>query len=151
TIEIKRAPHDAFFRDILRRQESSLLFNNNCGGANSYYFDRHGDAPFMRPASGLELWWHSRHFDLDDYSFARPRRPSRAPAKAAAAVAIAAGAVLGCSSTRSADVPPCALDVCGGECVDTSSDPAHCGACDRACTPAASCSVRACACPANFM
>ncbi len=72
TIEIKQAPHDAFFKDILRRQKNSLLFNNNCEGANSYYFDRHGDAPFMRPSSGVELWWRSRHFSLDDYAFTRP-------------------------------------------------------------------------------
>jgi len=71
TIEIKRAPHDAFFRDILRRQSSTVLYNNNCTGSNSYYFDHHGDAPFMRPSSGLELWWRSRHFDLDHYRFSR--------------------------------------------------------------------------------
>jgi len=69
TVEIKRAPHDAFFRDILRRQSSTVLYNNNCAGSNSYYFDHHGDAPFMRPSSGLELWWRSRHFDLDHYRF----------------------------------------------------------------------------------
>jgi cation diffusion facilitator CzcD-associated flavoprotein CzcO len=72
TIEIKRAPHDAFFRHILGRQRSSLLYNNNCDGANSYYFDHHGDAPFMRPSSGLELWWRSRHFDLEHYRFSQP-------------------------------------------------------------------------------
>jgi cation diffusion facilitator CzcD-associated flavoprotein CzcO len=69
TIEIRRDAHDAFFRATLRRQRNTVLFNNDCANANSYYFDRHGDAPFMRPASGLELWWHSRHFDLAHYSF----------------------------------------------------------------------------------
>lgn len=29
--------------------------------------------------------------------------------------------------------PPCALDECGAECVDTQITSAHCGACDRAC------------------
>jgi cation diffusion facilitator CzcD-associated flavoprotein CzcO len=72
TIEIRREPHDAFFRHILRRQESSLLFNNNCASSNSYYFDHHGDAPFMRPSSGLELWWRSRYFELDHYRFSQP-------------------------------------------------------------------------------
>ena len=69
TIEIKQEPHDAFFRDVVRRQKNSVLFNNNCSTANSYYFDHHGDAPFLRPSSGLELWWRSRHFNLDDYQF----------------------------------------------------------------------------------
>ena len=69
TIEIKRAPHDAFFADVLERQRDTVLFNNNCATSNSYYFDHHGDAPFMRPCSGLELWWRSRHFDLEHYQF----------------------------------------------------------------------------------
>ena len=69
TVEIKRAPHDAFFRDVLARQHNTVLYNNNCASSNSYYFDHHGDAPFMRPSSGLELWWRSRHFDLDHYRF----------------------------------------------------------------------------------
>ena len=69
TIEIKQAPHDAFFRSILARQRNTVLYNNNCTSSNSYYFDHHGDAPFMRPSSGLELWWRSRRFDLDHYRF----------------------------------------------------------------------------------
>jgi cation diffusion facilitator CzcD-associated flavoprotein CzcO len=73
TVEIKRAPHDAFFRSVLRRQHNTVLYNNNCSSSNSYYFDHHGDAPFMRPSSGLELWWRSRHFDLDHYRFSGGR------------------------------------------------------------------------------
>jgi cation diffusion facilitator CzcD-associated flavoprotein CzcO len=69
TIEIKRGPHDKFFRSILARQRNTVLYNNNCQGSNSYYFDHHGDAPFMRPSSGLELWWRSRYFNLDHYRF----------------------------------------------------------------------------------
>ena len=53
-----------------RRQRNTVFFNNGCGTANSYYFDHHGDAPFIRPSSGLELWWRSRHFPLSDYRFA---------------------------------------------------------------------------------
>ena len=69
TIEINQEPHDAFFRDVVRRQKNSVLFNNNCSTANSYYFDHRGDAPFLRPSSGLELCWRSRHFNLDHYQF----------------------------------------------------------------------------------
>jgi cation diffusion facilitator CzcD-associated flavoprotein CzcO len=68
TVEIRQEPHDAFFRDVLRRRKNSV-FLNNCSAANSTYFDRHGDVPFLRPSSGLELWWRSRHFNLDHYCF----------------------------------------------------------------------------------
>lgn len=39
------------------------------GWPNSYSFDRHGDAPILRPASGLEMWRRSRTFDLDHYEY----------------------------------------------------------------------------------
>ncbi len=68
-IEVKQRAHDEFFADILKRQTNTVFFNNNCSSSNSYYFDKHGDAPFLRPASGLEMWWRSRHFPLDDYLF----------------------------------------------------------------------------------
>jgi cation diffusion facilitator CzcD-associated flavoprotein CzcO len=69
-VEVRQEPHDRYFADMLRRQQNTIFFNNNCGPANSYYFDRHGDAPFLRPATALESWWRSRHFDLDDYAYA---------------------------------------------------------------------------------
>jgi cation diffusion facilitator CzcD-associated flavoprotein CzcO len=72
-VEVEREPHDAYFARILRRQQSTVFFNNDCSGANSYYFDRRGDAPFLRPSTGLEMWWQSRHFDLDHYRFETPR------------------------------------------------------------------------------
>lgn len=68
-VEVKQQAHDAYFAEILRRQTHTVFFNNNCSSANSYYFDKHGDAPFLRPASGLELWWRSHHFPLSDYRF----------------------------------------------------------------------------------
>jgi len=39
--------------------------------------------------------------------------------------------------------------VCGGGCVDTSRDPAHCGVCDRGCLNGTSCVAGACAYPRN--
>lgn len=69
-IEVRRQAHDDFFAEVQRRQRNTVFFNNGCGSANSYYFDHHGDAPFIRPSSGLEFWWRSRHFPLSDYHFA---------------------------------------------------------------------------------
>jgi cation diffusion facilitator CzcD-associated flavoprotein CzcO len=70
TIEIRQEPHDAFLRDVLRRQGDSVFRGGHCSPADSPYFDRHGDVPSLRPSLGLELWWRSRHFDLDHYRFA---------------------------------------------------------------------------------
>jgi cation diffusion facilitator CzcD-associated flavoprotein CzcO len=68
-LAVRQDAHDAYFQEILRRQRDTVFFNNNCGAANSYYFDRHGDAPILRPASGIEMWWRSRTFDLDHYEY----------------------------------------------------------------------------------
>ncbi|WP_203217388.1 flavin-containing monooxygenase [Nocardia arthritidis] len=68
-VEIRQGPHDAYFADILRRQRNTVFLAANCAAANSYYFDRHGDAPMLRPASGPEMWWRARHFPLKHYRF----------------------------------------------------------------------------------
>jgi hypothetical protein len=49
-VEIRRDVHDRYFEDIQRRQQNTVFLNHNCGDSNSYYFDRHGDAPM--PADG---------------------------------------------------------------------------------------------------
>ncbi|HWE33172.1 MAG TPA: NAD(P)/FAD-dependent oxidoreductase [Solirubrobacteraceae bacterium] len=69
--EIRRVPHQRHFEHTLRRQQNTIFFNNGCGTANSYYFDAHGDAPFLRPSTALEAWWRAHHFDLDNYRFER--------------------------------------------------------------------------------
>ncbi len=84
--EIRQEPHDRFFEDILRRQQNTIFFNNGCGTANSYYFDAHGDAPFLRPSLAVEAWWRARHFDLDDYRFERIEEPLESPRAPAATV-----------------------------------------------------------------
>lgn len=68
-VEIRREVHEAYFDEIKQRQLSTVFYNNHCAGSNSYYFDRHGDAPFLRPSSGLELWLRSRYFPIGNYCF----------------------------------------------------------------------------------
>ncbi len=70
-VEITQKAHDDHFEMILRRQKDTVFFNNDCSGANSYYFDQHGDAPFLRPASSYEMLWKSRHFPMRHYHFTR--------------------------------------------------------------------------------
>jgi hypothetical protein len=48
-----------------------MFLNPACAGANSYYVDEHGHAPFLRPTSGANAWWAQRRFPLDHYEFAR--------------------------------------------------------------------------------
>ncbi|WP_406384609.1 flavin-containing monooxygenase [Streptomyces sp. NBC_01618] len=69
---VRPEKHDRSFRRVLRRQPNTVFAHDSCRGANSYYFDRYGDAPAVRPAATYEAAWRARHFDLDDYRFDRP-------------------------------------------------------------------------------
>jgi cation diffusion facilitator CzcD-associated flavoprotein CzcO len=69
-VEVSAEANRRYFEEMLSRRGRQVFFTNNCAGANSYYFDKRGDAPF-RSATTLEVAWHSAHFDLDDYRFSR--------------------------------------------------------------------------------
>jgi hypothetical protein len=68
-VEVKQDATDRFFAFVERRMAKSLWYTSNCATANSYYFDHHGDVPFMRPTSGRQAQRASKRFPLDDYSF----------------------------------------------------------------------------------
>ena len=69
SIEIRQQSHDQYQKKVLKREKNNVMFNNDCAGSNSYYYDNNGDAAYLRPSSGLEMWWHSRHFPLGNYQF----------------------------------------------------------------------------------
>ena len=80
-IEVTAAANARYLADMLSRRGRQIFFQGRCAGANSYYFDAHGDVPF-RASTTLEARWRSGHFDLDDYTFEevaseRPRPEER--------------------------------------------------------------------------
>lgn len=68
-VEVTREANDRYFAQQLGRRHRQIFFQGNCGTANSYYFDSHGDAPF-RASTTLEARWRSTRFPLSDYAFA---------------------------------------------------------------------------------
>jgi cation diffusion facilitator CzcD-associated flavoprotein CzcO len=68
-VEVKQQATDQFFEFVQQRMTTSLWFSSNCATANSYYFDHHGDVPYLRPTSGRQAERASRSFPLDDYSY----------------------------------------------------------------------------------
>jgi cation diffusion facilitator CzcD-associated flavoprotein CzcO len=67
--EVREKAHREYFEKMQRRMPNTLLFTQDCTKANSYYYDRHGDSPLIRPAPGIEQWWRSRFYDLNDYAY----------------------------------------------------------------------------------
>jgi cation diffusion facilitator CzcD-associated flavoprotein CzcO len=68
-IAVRREPHDAYTAKMREKMAHTVFAQPGCAHANSYYFDRHGDAPFLRPEGGIRLEWASRSFSLDDYEY----------------------------------------------------------------------------------
>ena len=69
-VEITPEANRRYFESVLARRDNQIFFQGSCANANSYYFDKHGDAPF-RPSLSLEAAWRSARFDLGDYAFAK--------------------------------------------------------------------------------
>ena len=91
-VEIGQGPHERYFQDVQRRQQNTVFPNHSCASSNSYYFDKHGDAPMLRPSTTMEMLWRAKHFPMMHYRFSRAQAgstadlPDRATAGAAAFV-----------------------------------------------------------------
>ncbi|MEV6558183.1 NAD(P)/FAD-dependent oxidoreductase [Nocardia sp. NPDC051756] len=68
-VEVREHAADRWTSWAVERMSHSLWAQGNCGSANSYYYDHHGDTTFIRPMSARETWRAARTFDLDDYDF----------------------------------------------------------------------------------
>ena len=68
-VEVGSEAADRWTRFAVERLGRSLWQTGSCATSNSYYFDRHGDTPFLRPTSSTQAWRASRTFPLDDYVF----------------------------------------------------------------------------------
>ena len=79
SVEVRQEATDRWTSVMRQRLGTSLFNTNNCGSAHSYYFDHHGDTPFLRPTSAAAARRASTGFNLDDYAFATIDAPT-APA-----------------------------------------------------------------------
>jgi hypothetical protein len=76
-IEVSEEATDRYHQRILGNLERSVWKQPSCGLSNSYYFDHHGDIPYLRPTSGRAAQKAARTFPLSDYRFERLDRPER--------------------------------------------------------------------------
>jgi cation diffusion facilitator CzcD-associated flavoprotein CzcO len=72
-VEVTEEAAERWTRFAVERLARSLWHTGSCEGANSYYFDHHGDTPFLRPTSSRQAWRAARTFPLDDYAFSAIR------------------------------------------------------------------------------
>lgn len=70
-VEIKQEEHDRYFENVQKRQANTVFYHNNCAAANSYYFDKHGDAPMVRPSTSIEMLIRANFLPMNHYRFQR--------------------------------------------------------------------------------
>ena len=70
-VEVTPEATDRFFAMVEGRLEHSLWKTGNCATANSYYYDHHGDTPYLRPTSSWQARRAAANFPLDDYRYER--------------------------------------------------------------------------------
>lgn len=63
-IEVKKKAHEKDFRRVQKNTRFTIFTVGNCATSNSYYFDRHGDSPTIRPSMGFVHWLSSRLFKI---------------------------------------------------------------------------------------
>ncbi|MFF2555983.1 flavin-containing monooxygenase [Nocardia sp. NPDC058058] len=75
-VEIRREPHDRYWRKSLRRHRNALWLNNDCESSNTYYINAQHDVAAIRPGTHAGMWWANKHFPLDDYAYSTLAAPS---------------------------------------------------------------------------
>jgi len=68
--EVTQEANDAFLDRMTERLGDSIFTLGNCGPANSYYFNPHGEATLLRPSSTLNAIKEAQSFPVEDYTFA---------------------------------------------------------------------------------
>lgn len=69
SFEVKQEANDAFLKDMRSRMDSTVFMSGNCGSSNSYYFNQHGEALFLRPTPTFVSLRKAATYPLTDYQF----------------------------------------------------------------------------------
>lgn len=74
-VEVRRSYHDRYLALMHKKARNTLFQNGPCQGANSYYFDRHGDASLPTPFAPIWRWFRVRVTGLQSHRFEREIPP----------------------------------------------------------------------------
>jgi cation diffusion facilitator CzcD-associated flavoprotein CzcO len=69
TFEVTEAANTEFLARMRDRVEATVFNLGDCSGANSYYFNQHGEATLLRPTSTSNSLREAGRFPLDAYRF----------------------------------------------------------------------------------
>lgn len=69
SFEVAPAAKQRFMDQMRKNAANTVLVTGNCSGANSYYFNQHGDAALLRLTSASRGMSQARTFPLSSYHF----------------------------------------------------------------------------------
>lgn len=69
TFEVTEEANTAYLDRSTRALDSSVFYAGDCSGSRSYYFNQHGEATLLRPASTLSTLREMSSFPLEDYTY----------------------------------------------------------------------------------
>jgi hypothetical protein len=67
--EVTEDANEEFLARMRDRVEDTVFNLGDCTGANSYYFNQHGEATLLRPTSTSNALREAGRFPLDAYRF----------------------------------------------------------------------------------
>lgn len=67
--EVTDEANDEFLRRMTEKVGDSIFALGDCGPANSYYFNPHGEATLLRPSSTASAFREAGTFPVDDYAY----------------------------------------------------------------------------------
>lgn len=70
TFEVTESANTEFLGRMTEKLQDSVFYRGNCSGANSYYFNQHGEAALLRPTPTLSGLREAGRFPLEDYTYA---------------------------------------------------------------------------------
>ncbi|GAB3280869.1 NAD(P)/FAD-dependent oxidoreductase [Actinocorallia lasiicapitis] len=69
SVEVRPEPTERWTAAMRERLTGSVFAGATCATAHSYYFDHHGDTPYLRPTSSAQARTASATFPLDHYAY----------------------------------------------------------------------------------
>jgi cation diffusion facilitator CzcD-associated flavoprotein CzcO len=68
-VEVTEQANRDFRAKMIENMDGTVFVRGNCSESNSYYFNAHGEALFLRPTSTPMVLWHAARIPFKDYHF----------------------------------------------------------------------------------
>ena len=68
-VEVTEQANREFRAKMMQNMQNTVFVQGNCSESNSYYFNSHGEALFLRPTTTPLVLWNAARIPFKDYHF----------------------------------------------------------------------------------